>query len=165
MLMQFDTLYEALHRPVYAYFSACFGPQTAEDLTQTTFLRVWRHLRVHPLYTPDSDRAWVFRIAINCKNDHLRRKQREGVAAELPEQQPADTPSPAQLDEAAAVSAALGRLSDAERDLLLLKNLGLTSAEIGRLLRLSASAVRSRTAAAKKQFAQKLRECGVEIDG
>lgn len=162
--MQFDALYDALHRPVYAYFSTCFGPHAAEDLTQLTFLRVWRHLQANPVFTPDNARAWVFRIAVNCKNDWLRRKQREGTPLALPEQQPSGDPSPDQLDEAAAVSAALGRLSDADRDLLLLKNLGLTSEELGRLLHLSASAVRSRTAAAKKRFVQTLRECGVELD-
>ena len=39
---QFDAVYRELFGDVYAYFNICFGEQTAEDLAQEAFLRVWR---------------------------------------------------------------------------------------------------------------------------
>ena len=72
---QFDAVYRELFGDVYAYFNICFGEQTAEDLAQEAFLRVWRAVDSGKI--PDNWRAWVFRCAVNLKNDFLRRKYTE----------------------------------------------------------------------------------------
>ncbi len=68
----FDRVYAELFRDVFSYFNVCFGAEAAEDLAQEVFLRVWKTLDGGKI--PDSWRAWVFRCAVNLKNDFLRQK-------------------------------------------------------------------------------------------
>lgn len=46
----------------------------AEDLTQETMLRAWRHRK--QLRAPKVARVWLFRIAVNIWTDRLRQKRR-----------------------------------------------------------------------------------------
>ena len=64
-----------------------------------------------------------------------------------------------------AVRASLFRMDTREKDLILLKYMGFHSGEIGELLRLSASAVRSRSARARDHFEKFLREAGGHWEG
>ncbi len=73
---RFDDLYQQYFPKVYSYFSICFGADTAQDLSQITFLKVWDFLRQPHKKLPDHFRAWIFRVAVNVKNDYLRKKQR-----------------------------------------------------------------------------------------
>jgi RNA polymerase sigma factor (sigma-70 family) len=59
---------------------------------------------------------------------------------------------------------AFDRLEDQQKDLLLLKYQGLTSMEIGNILGLSASAVRSRLQKAREALAGFLKDCGVDVE-
>ena len=45
----------------------------ADDLTQETLLRAWRHRK--RLRDPAAARVWLFKIAVNLWRDHLRRTQ------------------------------------------------------------------------------------------
>ena len=65
------------------------------------------------------------------------------------------------MDEGILVQMAFERLSQEERELLAMKNMGFSSGEIGMLLGITASAVRSRIAAAKEHFRNMLQDCGV----
>jgi RNA polymerase sigma-70 factor, ECF subfamily len=58
--------------------------QAAEDATQETFVRVYRHID----RAPDSQEAlaWIYRIATNyCLNEIRDRKKRPELRSELPE--------------------------------------------------------------------------------
>ena len=74
-----DTLYVGLvrdyHKRIYNYVFRIVGDtETAEDLTQETFLRAYRGL---PKLPPGANhRAWLFRIASNAATDELRRRKR-----------------------------------------------------------------------------------------
>ncbi len=53
-------------------YRLCGNVQTAEDVTQETFIKVWKNLKK---YDPkQSFRAWIFTIARNTTTDHLRKK-------------------------------------------------------------------------------------------
>ncbi len=154
---QFDAVYAELFGDVFAYFNVCFGAQVAEDLSQEAFLRVWKAVDSGKI--PENWRAWVFRCAVNLKNDFLRKKFAEsGVqsteTAVLPAIQPPDSVR-------LSVQNALSRLPYEERELLTLKSLGFTSAEIGEMLRISGSAVRTRLQKAKEHFKITLQTEGV----
>lgn len=154
---QFDAVYAQLFGDVFAYFNVCFGAQTAEDLAQEAFLRVWKAVDSDKI--PENWRAWVFRCAVNLKNDFLRKKYAEsGVqsaeTAVLPAAQPPDGAG-------LSVQNALAQLSGAERELLTLKSLGFTSEEIGEMLGVSGSAVRTRLQKAKEHFRITLQTEGV----
>lgn len=159
----FEALYETYFSKVYSYFSLCFNAQKAQDYTQQTFLNVWKALCRPGLFV-ENERAWIFRIAVNVKNDALRQKQRQVPTQELLESIPASGEQDA-LVESVEISQAFSGLSQEDRDILLMKNMGLTSVEIAKVLKLSASAVRSRLAAARRRFSQILREKGVECVG
>ncbi len=156
----FDRVYAELFRDVFAYFNVCFGAEAAEDLAQEVFLRVWKTLDGGKI--PDSWRAWVFRCAVNLKNDFLRQKyagEKSKSSAEqfLPAQSAADENSGAHI----GIQLALARLPDADRELLTLKSFGFTSEEIGEFLKISASAVRTRLQKAKQSFKISLEKEGV----
>lgn len=164
----FEQVYGLTFRKVYAYFAACFGREPAEDLTQQVFLKLWDFVRRPDFGRPDGTpepanwQAWVFRVAVNVKNDRLRQKQRRGVETEY-EDALQNEAREADPTEAVAVQTAFAALGSGEREILTMKQIGLSSAEMGELLEISDSAARSRLAAAKQSFLRKLQENGVEV--
>ena len=158
----FDSLYQEHFEAVYGYLNLCFSKELAEDLTQQVFLQAWKSLNDYPDFAPQKGRAWIFRITINVKNDALRHKQRS--VPTLPEEQAewkSYNQSEEDMDEGILVQMAFERLSQEERELLAMKNMGFSSGEIGMLLGITASAVRSRIASAKEHFRNMLQDCGV----
>jgi RNA polymerase sigma-70 factor (ECF subfamily) len=104
----------------------------AEDLMQETMLRAFRSLDT---YHPEGKfRAWVFRIAVNLARDWIRRQPREpAVSLDDGEDAPAArslrTMAPpdgamARREGAKRVELALSRLSEADREVLLLRYYG-----------------------------------------
>lgn len=152
----FDAVYAELFDDVYAYFNLCFGAQAAEDLAQEVFLRVWKAVDGGKI--PDNWRAWVFRCAVNLKNDFLRRKYAENNVQEQTILESAPAPTQTDDPKRLAVGQALAALSAEARELLTLKSFGFTSEEIGGLLGISASAVRTRLQKAKQNFAENLQK-------
>ena len=160
----FDGLYEQYFPRVYAYFSLCFGSDAAEDLAQATFLKLWGFLRQPGRKLPDHFRAWIFRVAVNVKNDYLRKKQRSPQQVEYEE---AGTNSGNGAPDSGIPVRRNGifqALRPGERELLLFKQAGLTSEELGKIYEISPSAVRSRLSAARTHFKSVLREYGVMCD-
>ncbi len=161
----FDGLYEQYFPRVYAYFSLCFGSDAAEDLAQATFLKLWGFLRQPGRKLPDHFQAWIFRVAVNVKNDYLRKKQRSPQQVEYEE---AGRGQILEMEhrtvESLSVEMAFSRLRPGERELLLFKQAGLTSEELGKIYEISPSAVRSRLSAARTHFKSVLREYGVMCD-
>lgn len=168
---RFQEAYEKYAPDLRAYFSICFGDSMAEDLTQQLFLKLWVYLLGRPGFVPENWRAWLFRGAVNLKNDTIRWVRTLPQPFALDEDEDA-LPSPARISDDTderlrriAVRAALFRMDTRERDLILLKYMGFHSGEIGELLHLSASAVRSRFARARDHFEKFLREAGGHWEG
>ena len=160
----FEELYRAYFPRVYAYLSLCLGAGEADDAAQQVFLKVWRGLSRAAFVPPQSWKAWIFRIAVNCKNDAFRVRARQPAAATLLDTD-ACVPGPEQaVLQSLAVEAAFRALPEEERDLLLLRGNGLNSREIGDILSLSDSTVRSRLAAAKARLRRDLKKNEVTVD-
>lgn len=158
----FDKLYHDFSKRVYAYHSVCVGADNAADLTQQTFLNLWRYINgIH--IEPDNYQAWVFHAAVNVKNDFLRKKQRHPFPLEFNEELDNELQQDDYMTETLIVKTALSRLTDNQREVLLLNNMGLDSEETGKILKLSASAVRSRLVKARHEFEYQLQNCGVNI--
>ena len=70
----FDELWEKYNKRVYYYFRRQFDEDTAEDLCQQTFMKVWQYLCSYcgKIQKP---RPWIFAVAKNVKNDYLRTVQ------------------------------------------------------------------------------------------
>lgn len=134
----------------------------AEDLLQQTFLRL---AESGPRLRPDSDlRAWLFTVARNAFQSHARSL---GVEARL---DPTDAQGsalridggPSSPESGLAMQElelALGRLSVADRELLLLIGVeGLSYAEMALVLGSDAVTVRKRVSRARARLAQILDE-------
>src|SRR5580700_11619684 len=66
-----QALFEQLHVPVFRYLlRKTRDSGRAEDITQETFLRLFRHLREDRLL--DNPKAWIFTVANNLAVDTSR---------------------------------------------------------------------------------------------
>ncbi|MEO9221362.1 MAG: RNA polymerase sigma factor SigE [Mycobacteriaceae bacterium] len=122
--------------------------QDAEDLTQETFIRVFRSLS---RYQPGTFEGWLHRITTNLFLDMVRRRNRVRMEA-LPEDYdrvPGDEPSPEQAFSAAHLDSdlqeALDSLAPDFRAAVVLCDVeGLSYEEIGATLGVKLGTVRSR---------------------
>lgn len=148
----FESLYEKWFSPVYAYFSVCLGSDAAQELSQETFMRVWSRCFQTP---PDNWQAWIFRIAVNLKNDRLREKYKNADLNSRMENS-GDINKTENLDSSLEVREAFASLSADDREILSLKAAGFSGDEIGGLLGMTASGARSRLQRARKNFLHNL---------
>jgi len=144
-----------------------------QDLAQETFLRAWRAL---PQFRGESAfYTWLYRIAVNTARKSLAESRRDPVLTESelapagddeetfrPESEPtsADTPEGvlASRQIAAAVNAAVDRLSEDLRQAVLLREIeGLSYEEIAEIMNCPVGTVRSRIFRAREAIAQRLR--------
>ena len=134
--------------------------QDAEDLTQETFVRVFRSLSS---YTPGTFEGWLHRITTNLFLDMVRRKARIRFDA-LPddaERLPGKEPSPAQVYDDTHfdddVQAALDGLPPDFRAAVVLCDLeGLSYEEIAATLGIKIGTVRSRIHRGRTQLREAL---------
>ncbi|MBA3418133.1 MAG: RNA polymerase sigma factor SigE [Geodermatophilaceae bacterium] len=136
------------------------NPQDAEDLTQETFVRVFRSLAN---YQPGTFEGWLHRITTNLFLDLVRRRQRIRFDAlpEDTERMPGSAPSPEQvyadsyLDP--QVQAALDALPPDFRVAVVLCDIeGLTYEEIAVTLGIKLGTVRSRIHRGRVQLREAL---------
>ena len=162
----FCDIYWDYQRTVYGYFYSVFRRQDlAEELTQTTFEKIWRFLCHNSYFIPVQLEHWVFRVVKSVKNDFLRRKQTDVPTTSM--DTPLEDGEILQLpDEKANADFYLSSLSfweafemleESEQALLRYKIQGLTSAQMEKILNIPASTLRSRTATAKKHFRKQLK--------
>ena len=116
------------------------SPDAAEDVTQETFLRVWR---AAGSFRQGSVRAWLVRIALNLSRDALRRDRRAMIRIERKAATMTDNPGTAPPDPAPA----LARLPAAERTTIVLKYYeGLTVPQVAAALGVSLRTAKYRAA-------------------
>ncbi|MFT9598189.1 RNA polymerase sigma factor [Mesobacillus sp.] len=73
--IRFQKVYEDYSDKVYGYLLLLTGKkEVAEDLTQETFLRVYKH--IHQFNGDSQIFTWIVKIARNVAIDHLRRGRR-----------------------------------------------------------------------------------------
>ena len=162
----FRQLFALLAPKVRAFFLRSFiDPALADDLTQTTFLKLHR---ARATYLPDRPlKPWLFTIAAGVRRDELRRRYRlpphvgelEIEQAEL--HQEGELPPPQEANgagEIEAVRAAMNRLPESQRTVLHLHlHEELTFEEIAEVLGTSPGAVRVRASRAYERLRKSLR--------
>jgi len=142
----YEDLVRFLHRKVW-------DADRARDLAQEAFVRALDH-------APDNPRAWLFTVAGNLARDEarsaIRRRQHltliRGEAAERTAPDPAEELEREQRME--LVRAALSRLSERDRDALLLWDAGLSYGEIAAETGLAQGAVGTTLARARRRLAE-----------
>jgi len=159
----FTRLVDRYHERVYDYL--CWlarDATTAADLTEETFLRLWR--RPPDPRRPSSQRAYVFRVALNALREHLRGKGVECAPLdEAAECVPDPDPQPlAQLTQGQmqhAVREAVLALPELQRAVVVLHNLeGLTLREAAEVLEVPIGTAKSRLASGFALLRRALRE-------
>ena len=136
----FDRLVDVFASRVFGFILRMTGShQDAEDLMQEVFLRVVRMIGAYR--HDDRFEAWLFRIAANLVRDRARRARRApklvsaqasaedaGRASSTMDELPG-SPAPAdarliRAEEIDALNAAMVSLTDAEREVIMLRHLG-----------------------------------------
>lgn len=141
----FCALYER-HAGELRYYLLRMGrsPHLADDLTQEAFLRALD--RLSGFSGRSSFKTWLFRIATNLLNDHMRRRQTVGLALD---DMPSGQRTPAELaehnEEAHRVRQAVDALPESLRAPLVLVRLeGMKYREAAEALGISLNALRMR---------------------
>lgn len=116
----YDRYFPAIHRYCGRRL---FDDATADDISSEVFLQVARTMRRFPGTTDEDFRRWVYRIATNAVNAHLRQKLRRGEllrrAVSLGWWKEVDAESiELAADEHNAVALAVGQLSLREQTVL-----------------------------------------------
>ncbi len=158
----FEELWDKYNRKIYRYFRRQFDDSTAEDLCQQTYLNVWRYISVYSGSHINNKKSWLFAIAKNVKNDHLRDMSLHSMNFNYGNLYETDIPVEYNLDENISIQRAFEKLSREERELLSMASY-LTSKEIGSVLGISASAVRNRIQKAKQNLKNTLEGFGINM--
>ena len=127
----------------------------ALDLAQEAFARALPH-------DPEQPRTWVFTIAANLARDEartaIRRKKHLALIKDDDVAMPSPSPDPQRAMENrerdATVRAALERLSERDREILLLWQAGLSYGEIAEQTQLSAGAIGTTLARARRRLVE-----------
>ncbi|NIM51160.1 MAG: sigma-70 family RNA polymerase sigma factor [Gemmatimonadales bacterium] len=142
----FADLVRFLHRKVW-------DPDRAHDLAQEAFVRALNH-------EPDNPRAWLFTVAGNLARDEaraaIRRKRHLTlIKTEAAEQAVADPAQELEHEQRMrAVREALARLSERDRDVLLLWGAGLSYGEIAAESGLAPGAIGTTLARARRRLVE-----------
>jgi RNA polymerase sigma-70 factor (ECF subfamily) len=152
-LARFEQLYRAHVDAVFAYALVRTAPELAEEAVEETFLVAWRRLSE----LPDEPRAWLCGVARRVMANQRRARERRGAldqriiawrALGLDGDDPAD-----QVTERRAAIAALGRLSERDRELLcLIAWCELSPEESARVLGCSKATLHMRLHRARRRF-------------
>jgi RNA polymerase sigma-70 factor (ECF subfamily) len=166
----FRTLYDANHNRVHRLLGRIVGPQEAEDLTQIVFAKATRAL---PQFRGDAQAStWLYRIAANTASDWLRSRSareakltvhlsdvpddatsRASGSAAVPDMPSSPEQKLVRKDMRDCIRGELGRLPEANRQVLILGELGgLTDDEVAQTLGISRANAKVRLHRARAQM-------------
>lgn len=147
----FQDLWDKYNHKIYSYFRRQFDEATAEDLCQQTYLNAWKHISLNSDYRINNPKSWLFVIAKNVKNDYLRYLTLHNMNFNFANLYEKEIPTEDNTEEKIYLQNAFNKLSKEDRELLSMAQY-LKSREIGSVLGISASAVRSRIQKAKERL-------------
>ncbi len=161
--MRVRQLLEQLVPPVYRFSLRLTrgDAHAAEDLTQETMLRAWRHQE--KLRDDAPTRAWLFKVTANLWRDELRRQRAKNRAAAG-----SSRPGPSrygrppdrdlsQREELAGALRALDELPARQRQVLYLSACeGLSVTRIAEVLQIEAGAVKASLSVARQRLRRRL---------
>ncbi len=155
----FGELCKAYYGPLVAVaYSLLADHHLAEDAAQEVFARALRNLP----QLKDAGRFgfWLCGICRNVARDMAREKSRLVSTDDLSRLSAAAEPQ----DDALFVKEALNKLSESERELIVLRYYNSFSQErISSVLGITKAAVNSRLSRAKRRLAKYLRRCGLDV--
>ena len=150
-MQDFERFYREHVRLVMAMARArVIDAEQAEDLTQETFLRAWRHAADFVGMDAAACRAWLIRTVCNLATDAWRHRSVEAAAMEPAPAEPTQGRTELRLD----VEHALAQLTPEDRELVTLRYLEeMNSREIAELLGRPEGTVRRRLSDCRARLA------------
>ncbi len=154
--MDFDAAFAEHHAPLFRYLHRLLGDEdAAADLTQEAFVR----LLEHPLPN-DEVRPWLFTVATNLARDLGRMRSRRrrllqeqgGSESLRPHRPPDPDEETVRRRRIAEARAALDRLSERDREILLMREEGFRYAEIAEVIGVASTSVGTLLARALRRF-------------
>ena len=125
-------------------------------------MNAWRYISSYPNVEIHKNKSWLFTVARNIKNDHLRYINLHMMNFNYSNLYETDIPIEQNLDESISIQTAFHRLSEEDRQLLSMSQY-LSSKEMGSVLGISASAVRNRIQKAKQRLTEILKNYEIEV--
>jgi RNA polymerase sigma-70 factor (ECF subfamily) len=163
----FEALYQRHSREVWALvYARWLNADTAMDVTQETFLRLWRQWEGGEEIS--NPRAWLLRVAHNLAEDHAKSAFRRNGT--YPPQTMNGVPAAAapplerleREETFARLRAEMKQLPEADREILTLRYaLDYSTGEIADVLGINATAVHMRLSRARQRLADRLKAQGV----
>jgi len=153
----FERIYRRHRREVYgSVLRDVRDPEEAEDVTQAAFLNAFRAMRRGD--QPEKPRAWLLTIARNVVRRRARLRAERPQEVELePDSELLLALNEPEFSASADIHDALRRLTDAQREAILLREIqGRSYAEIAFELGLSVSAVEALIFRARRALAEEL---------
>jgi RNA polymerase sigma-70 factor (ECF subfamily) len=164
----FEALYERHSREVWALaYARWMNADTAMDITQETFLRLWKQWEVgEEILNP---RAWLLRVARNLAEDHAKSAFRRngthppqtmnGVCSH----DPLPLESLEREETFGQLREVLTELSGSDREILTLRYaLDYDTNQIAEVLAINITAVHMRLSRARQRLAERLKASGIE---
>lgn len=139
--MQLYQIFETYQSDLLRYASSlCRHKEDAEDLVQQTYVKALDQYELFDHMHPMQIKGWLLSTIRTTFIDQFRRERRKGVFDEAME-----VPYEANIEDRLITSDLLGQLPESLRIVVVLRYLeGYSSVEIGELLSLNPSTVRSR---------------------
>ncbi len=163
----FDEAFALHHRTVFrAARSVVHDPALAEDVTQETFLRLYKNQ--DSITDDEMLRPWLIRVAINVAKNTIRGNIRANTRDENYVKETGDTAVPSveiDYEEYAGVNEiyrALNKIKEPLRSCLMLKQQGLSYKEIAGSLELNEGSIGTFIARARQEFARYYGKVGKE---
>lgn len=118
------SIVERYSRRVYAVAkSHCGKPELAEEITQSVFVTIAQKLKGGAYHEEGRFESWLFRVAMNRIRDEVRRMRRHAVPVDPESLGAMAAPEPRTGDDrVGALRSAVSELSDADREVILLRH-------------------------------------------
>lgn len=153
--LDLERVYREQYRPLVGFILKRLGDRgRSEELAQEVFVRAIQH-------RPDNPRAWIYTVAANLVRDEgrrigVRRRHLRVVTVEDQQQEPPAHDQPDERlerrEQQQRIQHALAALSERDREALLLKEEGLSYAEIAERLELSPGSMGTTMARARARL-------------
>ena len=154
----FEALFHHHYERVYGLLFRLMGNRDeAEDLTQEVFLQLYQRPPTHNQRDEHNLSAWLYRVATNMGYNAIRGRQRRwqrNTVLVPPEQDPQGDPAKqvAEQETATAVRHALAQLPPRDGQLLLLRQMDFSYAEIAAICEINPNSVGTLLARAARAF-------------
>ena len=157
--IEFEEAFSLHHRTVFrAARSVVQDAALAEDVTQETFLRLYKHQ--DSITDSEMLRPWLIRVAINVAKNTLRGKIRANTRDENYVKESVSTSAQSveidyeEYDGVDEIYRALNKIKEPLRSCLVVKQQGLSYKEIAGSLELNESSIGTYVARARQEFAK-----------